>query len=87
MATYIKNGLRKVKLQDKNNIKKQVKGFYTRLKQMDNLVDYLVTLEDKVTEDNIDNIVPELIGRELDSMEKTMILSKIHNYEQKNNTV
>jgi len=85
MHTYSKNGLRKVKLQDRNNIKKQVKGFYTRLRQMDDLVDYLITLEDKVTEDNIDNIVPELIGRELDSLERTMILSKIHNYEVKNN--
>lgn len=85
MHTYSKNGLRKVKLQDRANIKKQVKEFYTRLKQMDDLVDYLVTLEDKVTEDNIDKIVPELIGRELDSLERTMILSKIHNYETKNN--
>lgn len=82
MHTYSKNGIRKVKLQDRSNIKKQVKGFYTRLRQMDDLVDYLVTLENKVTEDNIDNIVPELIGRELDSLERTMILSKIHNYEE-----
>lgn len=81
MNTYTKNGNRKHKLQEQVKVKKQVKEFYTRIKQIDELVSYLVTLEDKVTEDNIDSIVPELIGRELDSLEKTLILSKINSYE------
>jgi len=79
MATYTKNGLRKVKVQDKLKVKKQVKEFYTRVRQIDKIAEYLNTLEDKVTADNIDSIVPELIGRELDSLEKTLILSKLHN--------
>ena len=85
MKTYIKNGSRQYKLQEDKKVKKQVKEFYTRIKQMDELVSYLVTLEDKVTEDNIDNIVPELIGRELDSLERTLILSKINGYETQDN--
>ncbi len=86
MATFTKNGLRKVKVQDKIKVKKQVKEFYTRIGQIDKIAEYLNTLEDKVTEDNIDSIVPELIGRELDSLERTLILSKLHN-EQGNNTI
>lgn len=85
MKTYTKNGSRQYKLQEDKKVKKQVKEFYTRIKQMDELVSYLVTLEYKVTEDNIDNIVPELIGRELDSLERTLILSKINGYETQDN--
>lgn len=85
MKTYTKNGSRQYKLQEDKKVKKQVKEFYTRIKQMDELVSYLVTLKDKVTEDNIDNIVPELIGRELDSLERTLILSKINGYETQDN--
>lgn len=85
MNTYTKNGNRSHKLQEQRKVKKQVKEFYTRIKQIDELVSYLVTLEDKVTEDNIDLIVPELIGRELDSLEKTLILSKINSYETQDN--
>lgn len=81
MSTYTKNGLRKVKVQDKIKVKKQIKEFYTRIGQIDKIAEYLNTLEDKVTADNIDSIVPELIGRELDSLEKTLILSKLHGTE------
>jgi len=81
MSTYSKNGLRKVKVQDKIKVKKQVKEFYTRIKQIDEIVKYLNTLEDKITEDNVNSIVSELIGRDLDSLEKTIILSKLHGTE------
>ena len=64
---------------DKLNTKKQVKTFYTKLRQINELSDYLKTLEDKVTEDNIDSIVPELIGRDLDSMEKNLIINRLNN--------
>mgnify|MGYP003584463541 CR=1 FL=1 len=60
-------------------ILKQVKQFYIKLRQINELSDYLKTLEDKVTEDNIDSIVPELIGRDLDSMEKSLILARLSN--------
>jgi hypothetical protein len=79
MRTYNKNGIRKKNVLDKLNTKKQVKTFYTKLRQINELSDYLKTLEDKVTEDNIDSIVPELIGRDLDSMEKSLILSRLGN--------
>lgn len=79
MHTYNKNGIRKKNVLDKLNTKKQVKTFYTKLRQINELSDYLKTLEEPVTEDNIDSIVPELIGRELDSMEKNLILNRLSN--------
>ena len=78
MHTYNKNGIRKKNVLDKLNTKKQVKLFYTKLRQINELSDYLKTLEEPVTEDNIDSIVPELIGRDLDSMEKSLILSRLN---------
>ena len=79
MHTYSKSGIRKKNVLDKLSTKKQVKTFYTKLRQINELSDYLKTLEDKVTEENIDSIVPELIGRDLDSMEKSLILARLSN--------
>lgn len=87
MHSYNKNGLRKVKLQERSIVKKQIKEVYTRMGQIDDIAKYLVTLKDPVTEKNIDSIVPELIGRELDSMERILILGKLNSlYEQTNNS-
>ena len=79
MHTFNKSGTRKKNVLDKLSTKKQVKTFYTKLRQINELSDYLKTLEDKVTEDNIDSIVSELIGRDLDSMEKSLILARLSN--------
>ena len=79
MHTFNKSGIRKKNVLDKLNTKKQVKQFYTKLRQINELSDYLKTLEEPITEDNIDSIVPELIGRDLDSMEKSLILARLSN--------
>ena len=78
MHTYSKNGNRKANVLDKLNTKKQVKQFYTKLRQINELSDYLKTLEEPITEDNIDSVVPELVGRDLDSMEKILILNRLN---------
>lgn len=79
MHTFNKSGIRKKNVLDKLSTKKQVKTFYTKLRQINELSDYLKTLEEPVTEDNIDSIVSELIGRDLDSMEKSLILNRLSN--------
>lgn len=79
MHTFNKSGIRKKNVLDKLKTKKQVKTFYTKLRQINELSDYLKTLKEPVTEDNIDSIVPELIGRDLDSMEKNLILNRLEN--------
>ena len=79
MHTFNKSGIRKKNVLDKLSTKKQVKTFYTKLRQINELSDYLKTLPEPVTEDNIDSIVSELIGRDLDSMEKSLILARLSN--------
>ena len=79
MHTFNKSGIRKKNVLDKLSTKKQVKTFYTKLRQINELSDYLKTLEEPITEDNIDSIVPDLIGRDLDSMEKSLILNRLSN--------
>ena len=79
MHTYNKSGIRKKNVLDKLKTKKQVKQFYIKLRQINELSDYLKTLEEPITEDNIDSIVPDLIGRDLDSMEKSLILNRLSN--------
>ena len=79
MHTFNKSGIRKKNVLDKLGTKKQVKQFYTKLRQINELSDHLKTLEEPVTEDNIDSIIPKLIGRDLDSMEKSLILSRLSN--------
>ena len=79
MHTYNKSGIRKKNVLDKLSTKKQVKTFYTKLRQINELSDYLKTLEEPITEDNMDSIVPDLIGRDLDSMEKSLILARLSN--------
>ena len=79
MHTFNKSGIRKKNVLDKLSTKKQVKTFYTKLRQINELSDYLKTLEEPITEDNIDSIVPDLIGRDLDSMEKNLILNRLEN--------
>ena len=79
MHTYSKSGIRKKNVLDKLKTKKQVKQFYIKLRQINELSDYLKTLEEPITEDNIDSIVPDLIGRDLDSMEKSLILNRLSN--------
>ena len=79
MHTYSKSGIRKKNVLDKLDTKKQVKTFYTKLRQINELSDYLKTLEEPITEDNIDSIVPDLIGRDLDSIEKNLILNRLNN--------
>ena len=78
MHTFNKSGIRKKNVLDKLSTKKQVKTFYTKLRQINELSDYLKTLEEPITEDNIDSIVPDLIGRDLDSMEKSLILNRLN---------
>jgi hypothetical protein len=87
MHTYNKNGARIAKVQNDKKVKKGIKEFYTRLGQIEEICKYLRTLKEPVTEENIDSIVPELIGRELDSMERFLILGKLYNPDEQEDNV
>tara|TARA_R110000782_G_scaffold10617_1_gene33058 strand:+ start:156 stop:422 length:267 start_codon:yes stop_codon:yes gene_type:complete len=88
MSTYT-NGLRQVKLADRKSTKKHLKGFYGILKDMDEIANRLdIDEANDYNEDTINEHVKPIYGRDLDPMEKMLILGKLHYKnldEQKNN--
>ena len=77
MSSYLKNGLRQAKLAERKKTKAHVKAFYKILGDMDVIAKQLdPTLE--YNEDNINEYVNPILGRDLDSMEKFVVLGKLH---------
>jgi len=79
MHTYQKNGSRQIKLQEKAKVKKHLKGFYYTLGKIGEMADYLKSQNIEVTEDNVQEVCNPLVGRDLDGMEKMILLAKMSN--------
>lgn len=74
----MKNGLRQMKVANDKKVKKHIKAFYSIIGKMNEIVKELdPSIE--YTEDNLDEYVRPMLGRDLDSMEKFLILGKMHN--------
>ena len=73
----MKSGLRQMKVAEDKKVKKHVKAFYSIMHTMEEISKELdPTLE--YTEDNINDYVKPVLGRDLDSMEKFLVLGKLH---------
>ena len=86
MSSYMKQGLRKMKVVEDKKVKKHVKAFYSIMHTMEEISKELdPTLE--YNEDNINDYVKPMLGRDLDNMEKFLLLGKLNivNNETKNN--
>lgn len=77
MSNFMKQGQRQMKVAEDKKVKKHIKAFYSIMntmegisKQLDPNLDY--------TEDNINDYVRPILGRDLDSMEKFLVLGKLH---------
>ena len=78
MNTYT-NGARQVKLIKKKRTKEHIKSFYKILSDMDEVANELGLIEDvEFNEENINEYVVPIYGRELDPMEKFIVLGKLH---------
>lgn len=79
MSTY-RNGARQVKLAARTKTKLHLKGFYGILKDMDNIANRL-DIDEAVeyTADNINDHAKLIYGRDLDSLEKILVLGKLNN--------
>ena len=85
MSNFMKNGLRQMKVAEDKKVKKHVKAFYSIMHTMEEISKELdPTLE--YTEDNINDYVKPMLGRDLDSMEKFLVLGKLH-YGKEPNTI
>jgi len=77
MSSFSNKGLRSNKLVNDKKVKNHLKGFYGILGDMEDLSTKLdITLD--YNEDNINDYVLPLYGRELDHMEKFVLLGKLH---------
>ena len=86
MSNYLKNGLRQVKLAEKKKTKAHIKKFYEIINQINNIAkDLDQSLE--YTEDNINDYTRHILGRELDSTEKMLLLSKLQNAKETTNNL
>ena len=73
----MKSGLRQMKVAEDKKVKKHVKAFYSIMDTMETISKELdPTL--KYNEDNINDYVRPILGRDLDSMEKFLVLGKLH---------
>ena len=79
----MKQGLRQTKLAERKKTKQHIKGFYKILGDMYSIAGQLdPSIEYK--EENIDSHVLPIYGRELDNMEKMVLLGKMNNEKEDN---
>lgn len=80
MSSFLKKGIREAKVAKDKKVKKHVKAFYNIMGEMEILSKDLSNKypEIEFTEDNINEYAQPIYGRELDGMEKFLVLGKLH---------
>lgn len=82
----MKQGLRKTKLVERKKTKEHVKGFYKILGEMD-LLSKQLDPSIEYTEETINEYANPIYGRDLDSMEKMLVLGKLHYAKEEINNI
>ncbi len=83
---FSKKGLRQNKIDQRKQVEAHVKGFYRTLAKVIEVSDILSKLEIDIDESNVDSEAFKILGRDLDSMERTMILGRLMKYEEESNS-
>ena len=81
MSSYMNQGLRKTKLIEKKSTKAHVKSFYKIIGEMDTVAKQL-NPDLEYDEDNINEYVNPIYGRDLDAIEKILVIGKLHHAKQ-----
>lgn len=76
----MKNGQRQMKVANDKKVKQHVKAFYNILETMQSIAGQLDS-NIEYNEDNINDYVRPMLGRDLDNMEKFLVLTKVMNRE------
>ena len=84
MSSLLNKGQRQEKLLVRKKTKKHVKAFYSILANMD-VVAKQLDPSIEYNEENINDYVKPIYGRDLDGMEKMLVLGKLH-YAKENNS-
>lgn len=76
--SFLKKGLRKNIVDKRKKIEFHTKGFYKTVGLMNEVSEYIKNnITEEVTEDNINDIVKPILGRDIDNFEKLLILGKL----------
>lgn len=81
MSSFAKRGERQAKLVERKKIKMHTKAFYRILGEMDVVAKQLDPMLE-YDEENINEYVVPIYGRELDNMEKMLVLGKLHHAKE-----
>ena len=77
MSNFLKQGQRQQAVLENKKVKAHTKAFYRIMREMDKVAkDLDPTVE--YNEENINEYVKPIYGRDLDSMEKFLVLGKLH---------
>ena len=88
MSSFASRGLRQTVLLKNKETKKHIKAFYSIIGEIDNISNQL-DKSIEYTEENINEYVNPMLGRDLDSMEQFLLLGKlnvVNNIEVKHET-
>jgi hypothetical protein len=77
MSSFASRGLRQTLLLKDKETKKHIKSFYQIIGKIENISKEL-DQSIEYTEDNINEYVNPILGRDLDDMEKFLVLGKLH---------
>ena len=77
MSSFASRGLRQTVLLKNKETKKHIKAFYSIIGEIDNISNQL-DKSIEYTEDNINEYVNPMLGRDLDSMEQFLLLGKLN---------
>lgn len=84
MSSFMKSGIRKFKLFQNKQTKKHIEEFYNIIGDIDRLSTKLKEDNPEVefTEENIDSYINPIYGRDLDSVERMLLLGKLYDGKQ-----
>ena len=84
MGSFLNKGLRQNKVDKRKQAEAHVKGFYRTLAKVVEVSDKLSKLGIDIDESNVDAEASKILGRDLDSMERVMILGRLMKEENDN---
>lgn len=80
-STYSKRGYRKYKISKAKDLKKAYKSWEGKVRELNSIAMELSFNPTEITEENINTYVRPYLGRDVDDMEKLLILGQIEQFK------
>jgi len=80
MSSFNKASNRKSNILNNSKVKKHVQSFYKIMDEIESLAVKIKELNIEITEENVNSVASDIMGRDLDSMEQFVLLGKLGEY-------